>query len=104
VTDLPAFLLARIAEEEADAFRAVPGYRPGDDDGGFAALHARRWTPARVLAECDAKGQLVELHPAGEHDCPGDDRGDDPGRCCPTLHLLALPYADHPDYRPEWRP
>ena len=23
---------------------------------------------------------------------------------CPTLCLLALPYADHPDYRPEWRP
>ncbi|MGX1632687.1 DUF6221 family protein [Streptomyces albidoflavus] len=22
----------------------------------------------------------------------------------PVLHLLALPYADHPDYREEWRP
>lgn len=21
-----------------------------------------------------------------------------------NLRLLALPYADHPDYRPEWRP
>ena len=23
---------------------------------------------------------------------------------CATLRLLALPYADHPDYREEWRP
>jgi hypothetical protein len=23
---------------------------------------------------------------------------------CQTLRLLALPYADHPDYRPEWKP
>ena len=23
---------------------------------------------------------------------------------CPTLRALALPYADHPDYREEWRP
>jgi hypothetical protein len=23
---------------------------------------------------------------------------------CDTLKLLALPYADHPDYRDEWRP
>jgi hypothetical protein len=21
---------------------------------------------------------------------------------CPTLRLLALPYADHPGYEPEW--
>ncbi len=23
---------------------------------------------------------------------------------CVTLRLLALPYAGHPDYQPEWRP
>lgn len=30
-------------------------------------------------------------------DCPRDDDGE-------LLPLEALPYADHPDYREEWRP
>lgn len=71
--------------------------------------------PAYVLAECDANRRIV-----GEHTQRTTDYADAPaeqscGRCgkydedpvpypCPTLRLLALPYADHADYREEWRP
>jgi hypothetical protein len=48
-----------------------------------------RWDPARVLAECAAKRRIVEMY-AGQHGQPY------------VLHFLALPYADHPDYRQEW--
>jgi hypothetical protein len=65
--------------------------------------------PARVLREVEAKRRIVAEHPVHEMDgfacccetCGGEDEGDYP---CPTLRLLALPYADHEAYREEWRP
>lgn len=94
--------------------------------------HVARWNPARVLAECEAKRRIVELHViggslrgpetdnkfytcelCGPNDWPlhkVDGRWVDvpePGGDfwpCETLRLLALPYADRPGYREEWRP
>jgi hypothetical protein len=80
--------------------------------GWEGAAHIARWDPFRVLAECEAKRRLVDLHTRetdmGEHRCIALD-GDwvtstyPGGRLCGTLTLLALPYANHPDYREEWR-
>ena len=52
------------------------------------AGHIARHDPARVLAECDAKRRIVERrnHLDG-----------------PTLRALAAVYADHPDWREEWK-
>ena len=82
---LTDFLLARIAEDE----KAVRGIR------------APWWMentpldPARVLAEVAAKRRIVE-HCEVDHlvASPGDPY---------VLQLLALPYADHSDWREEWR-
>jgi hypothetical protein len=66
--------------------------------------HIARHDPARVLADIEAKRRIIALHVAepGQHpDFCGHDKHELP---CPTLRLLALPYADHPDYRTEWRP
>lgn len=73
--------------------------------------HIARWDPARVLTECEAKRRIVELHTRATQDghvCPSTrgegtlwSFGGDPA--CDTLRLLALPYADHPDYRQEWK-
>jgi hypothetical protein len=85
------------------------------------ARHAARFDPARVLAECDAQRQIIEKHidPTDSWDCPtcarpeGFSEDADGNReysrsavtaPCPTLRLLALPYAGHPGYREEWRP
>jgi hypothetical protein len=74
------------------------------------AQHIARHDPARVLREVDAKRRTLELHDSdGAHECPAGH--DSPGdvyagyeRECLTLRLLALPYADHADYQPEWAP
>ncbi|WP_424891820.1 DUF6221 family protein [Streptomyces sp. XH2] len=85
------------------------------------AEHIVRHQPACVLAEVEAKRRLVDLH-QGEGEFPecavcaqpeffAEDadgnrewfRWSEPTPCL-TLRLLALPYADHPDYREEWRP
>jgi len=109
---LTEFLLARIAEDEAAATN--DGSLVGDtwtalepDHGtvscdvigvgghvvarslGWEASHIARHDPARVLAECEAKRLLIER--VGNPDWAG-------------FRILALPYADHPGYRPEWLP
>jgi len=70
------------------------------------ARHIARHDPARVLADCEAKRRIVGLHERRPDwpDCQEcGDRDDIKPWPCSTLRLLALPYADHPDYRPEWR-
>jgi hypothetical protein len=75
------------------------------------AEHIARWDPARVLAECDAKRRIVELVQGPLTEIAQTAIG-----CCETtdpgdtevgdkiLRALALPYADHENYRPEWKP
>jgi len=78
----------------------------------FLIDHVARWSPARVLAECAAKRRIVELHRGQKALWDDDENPLEVVECpecgvlfpCPTLRLLALPYADHPDYREEWRP
>lgn len=65
--------------------------------------HIARHDPARVLADVDAKRRILDLEVPDHYDTPGEWRGwhdayND------VLRLLALPYADHPDYREEWTP
>jgi Family of unknown function (DUF6221) len=127
MTDLAEFVLARIDEDEVMARKAGepvwtaetawrqgqaygvrdqmfymglvrPVFIDSEDSegwigGGEACEHAARWDPARVLAECDAKRRIVELY-GGWADAVEEH----------VLELLALPYADHPDYQESWKP
>ncbi|MFB6934560.1 DUF6221 family protein [Streptomyces chartreusis] len=59
--------------------------------------HVARWDPSRALREIDAKRQIVDRYAwLREHG--------DTGGTAWVLPLLALPYADRPGYREEWRP
>jgi hypothetical protein len=88
--------------------------------------HIARWDPARVAIECESKRQMIQLH------CriwlePGAEEFNDAhltrepmpvcAECrpegmfrratswpCRTLKALALPYADRPGYREQWKP
>jgi len=136
--DIVQFLRARLNETAARASAATPGPWSVDDEsyaesistsdgvtvvgggrwGGEAsvfestadALHIAEHDPARVLAEVDAKRQIIGLHEPAEYEyadanvCLTCDQGGPLAYPCPTLRLLALPYADHPAYRDEWRP
>lgn len=87
MSDLVDFLLARIAEDEADV---------RDGRVGIISLTLA----ARVLAECDSKRRIVE-HAAQVHrfgDAVARQIVDN------VLSLLALPYVAHPDYDEDWRP
>jgi hypothetical protein len=119
-TAMAEFLSARLVEREAVAEAAMrlrvhkpePWYEADDDRFAFSgdAAHIALNDPAYVLADIAAKrrilAEVVELidsldariesewgsgayRPTGESDL--------------LLQLLALPFADHPDYDPAWR-
>jgi hypothetical protein len=107
---LTEFLLVRIDEDDEPAAGILPGVAMGvraRSDPGAASAGSR----ARVLAECEAKRRIVQLHEgATAYDgvrttAPSAQTLTAPGwirtsnRCrATTLRLLALPYADHPDW------
>lgn len=136
MSDLVDFLLARIGEDEADArvhrideldwswsraHEIGPAFGAiceASDLGELPFPHIARWSPARALAECDAKRRIIEDHqfalitetPLVEA-CYRCSNWDSTGLSeyheifpCPTIRLLAFPYADHPDYDESWRP
>lgn len=131
---LAEFLLARITEDREAALTASTRHVDGPwltawstDVEGIESEgwnHLDRWSPARVLAECEAKRRIVEAHPlipaasiwgdpTGGLACEVcDERTDltcggfehERSDGCVTLRQLALPYAEHPSYDESWRP
>ena len=117
------FLLARIAEDEATAratlfeqtWTAHPDETGQPIRAGRARIatcaqsvmgHIARHDPARVLAECEAKRRIVkevETTRRGQFAAPGTGTLALNYGLDSVLRALALPYADHPDYREEWR-
>lgn len=111
---LTEFLLARIAEDEERAqfvARQIEGsnYTPFEqwklswhDEYDLLCVE-----PSRALAECEAKRRIVEdfevLHADYRvtHD-PTTEARRLQARIA-MAHLAAV-YADHPDYREEWKP
>lgn len=107
MSELVEFLRARLDEDERVATVLGDDMRQSwaiPEDESVAVIHMHRHAPARVLAEVDAKRRLLDLHSAEEGQHPDFCWHDKHELPCPTLRLLALPYAGRPDYRPEWRP
>jgi hypothetical protein len=113
--DLVRWLGDQLDEDERIARRAGDSFRQIGETGVIVATDGDRaeecasanWAgvaehivqhdPARVLREIGAKRQIVERYAwLREHG--------DTGGTSWVLPLLALPYADRPGYRDEWRP
>lgn len=123
MSGLVEFLWARLDEDEALAREAPPGpWQIGnavdptqpcnvntfpsarlvaDGLNWLAAEHIARHNPARVLAEITVKRELIRTW-AALSDAEID--GFALGAASKALQLHAAVYADHPDYREEWRP
>lgn len=86
---LVAFLRARLDEAEREARDMIEGAPPG-----YGKASGVINNPYWVLAEVDAKRRTLEWALTLDY---GLDEA-------MLLRLLALPYADHPDYQPEWAP
>jgi hypothetical protein len=129
---LVVFLRARLDDDEEVARAASPGpWKPNAEHDevvavdditvadGFALSnrqlratvdHIVRWDPARALADIEAKRRIIDLYEITVADKPwqtepdlGPTQGARAGALWLTLRLLALPYAERPDYRQEWK-
>ena len=96
-TTLTEFLLARIAEDEAAARECK------EWSDCFACPTHERFDTKRVLAECEAKRRIVERH-SGTHMPIGTAPFGYQSATSDVLRDLAAVYADHSDYREEWKP
>lgn len=112
--ELVTFLRARLDEDEQVARGALerwPSSQIVQVGTPEAAAHIARHDPARVLRDTDAKRQIVrhitpELD-AGSGGVDSEDFGDELAhwtRLLTIARLFAQAYADHPDYREDWRP
>jgi hypothetical protein len=93
------FLRARLDEEEARVrgWYRIEGVRQ----------HIGSFRPSVHLAEVQAKRELVRVYTADQADVPLEIQylDDDAWVLLEwVLKQLALPYADHEDYRQEWKP
>ncbi|MDX3068734.1 DUF6221 family protein [Streptomyces sp. ND04-05B] len=128
--DLVQWLGAQLDADERDA-RARRGVfpSPGVEDDGAVWLHVRPggnaaivwyrnpadgyddmaklrdwasaedgWTHERVLREIEAKRRIIGAFENYDREAPELDVPES------VVRLLALPYADRPGYREEWRP
>lgn len=117
--DLVVFLRERLAEDEQVARKATARQTGGEtwtyDGTGVQAgsgltvaqrqvpvlaEHIARHDPARVLAEIETKRRMID---ECERTVDYDSRGM-MSMAEDFLRLLALPYAEHPEHREEWRP
>lgn len=111
-SNLVEFMLARIADDDRTAelheqlFAEGPGRLP-------ETVLEILMRPERLRAEATTKRALIALHSPFSFEFPlPDGRAQTLTQCsaceddwpCHTLQLAAGPYADHPDYREEWRP
>lgn len=96
----------------ADGVQVVAGGRWGGEASVFEstedALHIARHDPARVLRDIEAKRAVISRYErAMENRRAHPDDLASAGAFL-ALHgavrLLTVPYADHPDYREQWRP
>lgn len=128
--DLVAFMNARLDEEgaaikaiedgsapwggewEADgdhALRTHNGWvlvsRPVTQPFAVGVLeHIARYDPARTFREVEAKRRLLRQFELRGNSVRATVKPPTGGVWDDLLRILALPYADHPDYRREWQP
>lgn len=91
---LATWLLGQIARDEQSA-RAMPHAIEG--------LQAR-WSPSRLIADCEAKRKIVQNCLATIQAFPEPPIRLATGLAEQTLRLMANPLAHLPGYREEWRP
>lgn len=114
-TTIPDFLLARIAEDEMFARAAESGtfmaWANVPDSEDPVGVHIQTWMPARVLAECEANRTIVAGFVQARQladSLPGVDMVavlaiSAANALLAVLYALVSVYADHHDYRQEWR-
>lgn len=101
ITALKAWLLLQIAIDElaAEAELAHPGAPPID------CAHQMIWQPARVMAECHAKREILRLAIEATPLAMGSPAPHESVNYIDAVvQVMAPPYADRAGFLEEWLP
>lgn len=97
IGEYEAYMRERAAAAGSYVPVTPPGWRPGEP-----------FDPDRMMREVEAKRTIVERYGSvvvhGSAVGAVDMTKGASGALRDAIYLLALPYADHPEYREEWRP
>lgn len=116
MTDIVAFITARLDADEHDALRGYLKAEPNPEYTGWDKSTTAGLPPLvamRVLADIAAKRAILDRHTPRTYESFGPDGKDllvtSCLECvdtppCATLRHLATVYAQHPDFREEWKP
>lgn len=116
------FLEARIIEDAQDARDRALLIEDWQRNNGVGAVVTDLMSPARVIAECIAKRDIISIVKGMNHyscgddgwySCPQSESYDGPNKDSPcdcgtdevsaaVLHSLLSVYQDHPDYPQEY--
>lgn len=100
VDDLTTFLRKRIAEDKVIAGECTgPDWRTDLGDGDNAE-HIARHDPTRVLAEADSKLAVLDELDRAVHGQPRPFID----ALLYAVRQMGVVYANHPDYKENWRP
>lgn len=119
--DVAAFVAARLDDDEYACATRAPDRRYADPVWGLQLVSVLRSVlagetglyemrnPALGLSVADEGGMVTVLSPAGREidTLSAEEFRDRYMQPCPPseeLLKLAAVWADHPDYRPEWKP
>ena len=99
MSNLTDFLLARVAEDDemARAKFDVRGVRECEARRNIVKAWERRWEEAGAAANNPDLSVPERNAMNGMYASQATGLGQ-------AIHLLAAAYADHPDYREDWRP
>ena len=106
--DLTTFLRARLDEDVQSQVPRAVSRAAGPINPRYAG---GPYDPVRVIREIEAKRQIIDHAEQWAQTLNYTPDGWTEATATAyrmamewTLRQLALPYADHPDYRQEWRP
>ncbi|MEO5780035.1 DUF6221 family protein [Arthrobacter oryzae] len=101
--DVVEFIAARLSEDEAAALRLL---------SDPLVSESAQWYERRLLRECEAKRRLLGIIESARQAGLAillSSTDDDPwlpeliNWTTQSLHALAVPYADHPEFQTAWR-
>jgi|SwirhisoilCB3_FD_contig_31_9435899_length_591_multi_2_in_0_out_0_1 hypothetical protein len=100
VDDLTTFLRERVAEDIAVANECTGPAWQTDAGDGLNAEHIARHDPMRVLIEAGTKLAVLDELDLAVHGQPGPFVD----ALLFVVRQMGVVYADHPDYKENWRP
>lgn len=108
MSDIVAFIRARLDEDQRDFEDVIEIYHPSESASALKNSDENYEWCRRMLRGVNAKRRMLALHAQG-HECPSEVTDPYPNMAgyydgdCPTILAMASEWSGHEAYREEWK-